>query len=84
MLYSLAAFALVYLAIWIYDLKNYAMLSKNMLCSTLIYIVPSGLNCLISAGTIVIGFFIRSKLEPYIYRQREVIEQSENKNEISV
>ena len=58
MLYSLILFVSVYLAIWIYDLKNYTAMSMNMLCSTLIYVVPSALNCLISFGTISIGFFI--------------------------
>ena len=84
MLYSVAAFLTFYLAVWIYDLKNYTALMMNDLCSTFIYIVPAGLNCLISLEAISIGFFISARLKPHVARQREAIQNTENKNEISI
>jgi len=56
--YSIAGFLLIYITIWIYDLKTYKNLGVSALCSTLIYVVPSALNCLISCAAIGIGFFI--------------------------
>lgn len=66
LLYSIAGFFAIYLAIWIYDLKTYKNLAVSSLCSTLIRIVPSALNCLISFVSLGIGFFIRDRLEPHI------------------
>jgi len=62
MIYLLVAFVVIYLAIWIYDLKNYATIQMAQLCTTFIYVVPATLNCIISCGTVAIGFFVHSKL----------------------
>ena len=66
LLYSIAGFLTIYIAIWIYDLKTYKNLAVSSLCSTLIYVIPSALNCFISCAALGIGFFIRDRLEPHI------------------
>lgn len=62
MLSSLVGFFAIYLSIWIYDMKVYQDLSSAKLCSTLVFVIPASLNCLISFGALAIGYFIHLRL----------------------